>query len=79
MTVRVQESPHKPHKHWPQLNKNGLLNAYPKTDQSGQQSYELAISQGQLIKAKTAKPTMSSYAGAGSAAGWSALTQAFST
>ena len=36
----------------------------------------LNISQGRLIKAKTAKPMVSPYAGAGSAAWWLALTQA---
>jgi hypothetical protein len=33
------------------------------------------VSRGQLIKAETAKPTMSSFAGVGSAAWWFSLTQ----
>jgi hypothetical protein len=37
--------------------------------------YEMSYSQGQLIKAKTPKPTMNSYTRTGSAARWSSLTQ----
>jgi hypothetical protein len=36
-SVGVQESPHKPGEYWSQLNKDGLLNTYPETDQPGQQ------------------------------------------
>ena len=83
--VGVQELPYKPHKHQSQSDRDGLLDAHPNTDQLGQQlriqglRHDPKYFSGPPYKGEkttTRKSTVSSYAGAGSAAQWSALTQA---
>lgn len=55
------------------MHTSGLVDQGNSSGWKGESSV-LDISQGQYIKTKTIKTTMSSYDGAGSAAQWSALT-----